>query len=177
VRVDSSLLRCSDGLVDFFPPTLPHVGFHFGARAVAQRVKSVSKSLTPVSGMLVFTWDNLKGSSDHRPFPPLAKFHVSKVPAVKMKADRLSIQAIDDRVTRGAERAQHVEIQLAQLVRLAGSEARCPTLEVKSCLGSEAFLGQVVTYQTTLNRKCKRLVGWAALDFYFRLARLKQSHW
>ena len=34
-----------------------------------------------------------------------------------------------------------------------------------------------MTYQTTLNRKCRRLVGWAALDFYFRLARLKQSHW
>jgi hypothetical protein len=34
-----------------------------------------------------------------------------------------------------------------------------------------------VTYQTTLNRKCGRLVGWAALDFYFRLAQLKQSHW
>jgi hypothetical protein len=27
----------------------------------------------------------------------------------------------------------------------AGSEFRCPTLEVKSCLGSEAFLGWVVT--------------------------------
>ena len=32
-------------------------------------------------------------------------------------------------------------------------------------------------YQTTLNRKCGRLVGWAALDFCFRLVRLKQSHW
>jgi hypothetical protein len=34
-----------------------------------------------------------------------------------------------------------------------------------------------VTYQTTLNRKCGRLVWWAALDFCFRLARLKQPHW
>jgi hypothetical protein len=50
-------------------------------------------------------------------------------------------------------------------------------LEVKSHLGSEALLGWVVTYQTTLNRKCGRLVWWAALDYYFRLARLKQSHW
>jgi hypothetical protein len=34
-----------------------------------------------------------------------------------MKADRLSMQTIDDRVIRGAKRAQHVEIQLAQLFR------------------------------------------------------------
>ena len=80
--------------------------------------------MMPVSGMLVFTWDNLKGSSDHRPFPPLAKFHVSQVPAVKMKADRLSMQAIDDRVVRGAERAQHVEIQLTQLVRFGDRALR-----------------------------------------------------
>jgi hypothetical protein len=35
----------------------------------------------------------------------------------------------------------------------------------------------VLTYQATLNRKCGRLVGWAALGFYFRFARLKQHHW
>jgi hypothetical protein len=45
---------------------------------------------------------------------------------------------------------------------LAGSKVRCPTMEVKSCLWSEAFLRWVVTYQTTLNRKCGRLAGWAA---------------
>jgi hypothetical protein len=44
-------------------------------------------------------------------------------------------------------------------------------------LGSEALLGWVVTCQTTLNSKCGRLAGWAVLNFYFRLARLKQSCW
>jgi hypothetical protein len=50
-----------------------------------------------------------------------------------------------------------------------GSDVRCPIRKAVPCLLSEAFLGWVVTYPTTLNRRCGRLVGWAALDFTFDL--------
>jgi hypothetical protein len=54
----------------------------------------------------------------------MAFLTISKVAAVIVKADRLSTQTIDDRVMRGAERAQHVQIQLAQLVRFGDRALR-----------------------------------------------------